>query len=56
MISVPFELEQTEFGMLIPGVPLPEKSPKEYSLRRMTHILAYRSLGCPVCWKCSILF
>ena len=26
MISVPFELEQVEFGKLIPGIPLPEKS------------------------------
>ena len=30
MISVPFELEQVEFGILIPGtpLPLPEKSQK----------------------------
>ena len=26
MISVPFELEQVELGIFIPGVPLPEKS------------------------------
>ena len=26
MISVPFELEQVESGILIPGIPLPEKS------------------------------
>ena len=26
MISVPFELEQVEFGILIPAIPLPEKS------------------------------
>ena len=32
MISVPFELEQVEFGMLIPGIPLPEKSQKECGL------------------------
>ena len=32
MISVPFELEQVEFGMLIPGIPLPEKSKKEHGL------------------------
>ena len=32
MISVPFELEQEEFIMLIPVIPLPEKSLKEYSL------------------------
>ena len=25
MISVPFELEWMEFGMLIPVIPLPEK-------------------------------
>ena len=29
MISVPFELEQVKLGMLIPGIPLPEKSQKE---------------------------
>ena len=33
MISVPFELEQVELGMLIPSIPLPEKSQKECSLR-----------------------
>ena len=33
MISVPFELEQMEFGMLIPGIPLPEKSQKECGLK-----------------------
>ena len=32
MISVPFELEQAEFGTLIPGIPLPEKSQKEWGL------------------------
>ena len=32
MISVPFELEQVEFGMLIPVIPLPEKFQKECSL------------------------
>ena len=32
MISVPFELEYVEFGMPIPGIPLPEKSQKECSL------------------------
>ena len=32
MISVPFELEQVEFGILIPGIPLPEKSQKECGL------------------------
>ena len=31
MISVPFELEQVEFG--IPGIPVPEKSQKECGLR-----------------------
>ena len=29
MISVLFELEQMEFGILIPAIPLPEKSQKE---------------------------
>ena len=33
MISVTFELEQAEFGILIPGIPLPEKSQKECDLR-----------------------
>ena len=32
MISVPFELEQVEFGILIPGILLPEKSQKECGL------------------------
>ena len=32
MISVLFELEQVEFGMLISGMPLLEKSQKECSL------------------------
>ena len=25
MISVPFELEQVELGILIPGIPIPER-------------------------------
>ena len=29
MISVPFKLEQVEFGIIIPGIPLPEKSQKD---------------------------
>ena len=37
MISVPFELKQVEFGMLIPGlipdISLPERSQKECGLR-----------------------
>ena len=33
MISVPFELEWVEFGILIPAIPLPEKSQKECGLR-----------------------
>ena len=33
MISVPFELEYVELGVLIPGIPLPEKSQKECGLR-----------------------
>ena len=32
MISVPSELEQVEFGILIPGISLPEKSEKECGL------------------------
>ena len=32
MISVPFELEYVEFGILIPGIPLPEKSQKEWGI------------------------
>ena len=35
MISVPFELEQVEFGILIPGIPLPEKSQKEWGPGRL---------------------
>ena len=31
-ISVSFELEYAEFGKLIPGIPLPEKSQKEFGL------------------------
>ena len=31
-ISVPFEVEQVEFGMLIPGIPLPEKPQNECGL------------------------
>ena len=34
MISVPFELDKVEFGILIPGSPLPEKSQKECGLRK----------------------
>ena len=33
MISVPFEPVWVEFGILIPAVPLPEKSQKECGLR-----------------------
>ena len=32
MISVPFELEKVEFGILILGIPLPEKFQKERGL------------------------
>ena len=32
MISVPFEVEYMKFGILIPGIPLPEKSQKECGL------------------------
>ena len=34
MISVPFEMEQVEVGMLIPVIPLPEKSQKECSISK----------------------
>ena len=37
MVSVPLELEQTEFGILIPGIPLPEKSQKECALNLRTY-------------------
>ena len=33
MISAAFELEKVEFGILIPGIPLPEKSQKEWGLK-----------------------
>ena len=33
MISVPYELEKVEFGILIPGIPLPEKSQKECGIK-----------------------
>ena len=33
VISVPFELEQVEFGILISDVPLTEKSQKECGLK-----------------------
>ena len=32
MISVPFELEQVEFGIHIPGIPLLEKSQRNAAL------------------------
>ena len=32
LISVPFELEWVEFRILIPDIPLPEKSQKECGL------------------------
>ena len=50
MITVPFEPEEAEFGILIPGIPLPEESQKEcglslrigqilyFSLLRITHL------------------
>ena len=34
MVSVPFEMEYVEVGMLIPVIPLPEKSQKECSLSK----------------------
>ena len=36
MISVPFELVLVEFGILIPAIPLPEKSQKECSVSQET--------------------
>ena len=33
MISVPFELKYVEFGIFIPGIPLPEKVQKGCSLK-----------------------
>ena len=35
MISVPFELEWVEFGILISAIPLPENSQKECGLREV---------------------
>ena len=34
MIFVPFELEYVEFGILTPGIPVPEKSQKEWGLSK----------------------
>ena len=34
MVSVPFEMEYVEVGMLTPVFPLPEKSQKECSLSK----------------------
>ena len=34
MIFVPFELEYVEFGILIAGIPLPEKSQNECGLSK----------------------
>ena len=42
MISVPFELEQVEFGMLIPGIPLPEKSQKECGLSETSGLFGFQ--------------
>ena len=36
MICVPFEFEQVEFVILIPGIPLPETSKKECGLSMLT--------------------
>ena len=47
MISAPFELEQAEFRILIPGIPLPEKSQKECNL---LHILCEGNKGA----KCQV--
>ena len=49
MISVPFQLEYVEFGIFnIPGIPLPEKSQKEYDLSFaiLTHPFSYFSGLC----------
>ena len=46
MISVPFELEYVEFGILIPSIPRPEKSQKECGLSlsvRLRHLDSYSS-------------
>ena len=47
MISVQFELEWVEFGMLIPGIPscipLPEKYQKECSLGKQVLYISYKS-------------
>ena len=39
MVFVPFELEKMEFGILIPGIPLPEKSQKECGLRNKSNVV-----------------
>ena len=36
MLSVPFELELVEFGILIPAIPLPEMSQKECTISQET--------------------
>ena len=36
MIFVPFELEEVEFGKIIPGIPLPEKSQPECGLSHIS--------------------
>ena len=43
MISVPFELEWVEFGILIHGILLPEKSQKKCGLNNASH-KTYRSI------------
>ena len=45
MISVPFELEQVELEILIPGIPLPEKSQKECRLTRGFQIMGITKRG-----------
>ena len=44
MISVSFELEWVEFGTLTPGIPLPEKSEKECSLRQKSRLIFLKCL------------
>ena len=56
MISVPFEVEYVEFGMLIPGIPLPEKSQKECCLKYQSWFRIDNSRTFPKCtvvllWK-----
>ena len=44
MISVSFELEWVEFGILTPGIPPPEKSQKECSIRQKCRLIFLKCL------------